>query len=153
MQPHSTAIAAICKRTWKKLLSAKPDLRRAGLVENGISSVLATYDRTANSSASTWRLKTCLSLAECRRVTGPWETRVPAAPEQLSLLRTPVKLAVCTDIRKVADLQCSSRTTQSVTQFATEMISWPQQRFTPYQYRLAVVDKNIAHGITTRWHR
>ena len=126
------------QKTVRKLLSAKPDLRRTGLVEDSISLVLTRCQ------TRTWNLderKNPISLAESRRVTGPWETRVPAAPEQLSLLRTPVKLAVCTDIRNVADLQCSSRTAPSAVQFATDMISSPPQQFTPYQYRLAVVDK------------
>ena len=61
---QSATISIIGKTSGKKLLAAKPDLRRTGVLEDGISSVLSgcqqrTWDWIANSSASSWRLKTC----------------------------------------------------------------------------------------------
>ena len=73
------------------------------------------------------------SWVKIRSSTGPRETRVPAVPEQLLLLRVPLSTApCCTDMRNVSDVQSSSRTALavSVVHLLTEIMSWPRQSLT-----------------------
>ena len=77
------------------------------------------------------------SWVKIRNSTGPWETRVPAAPVQLLVLRVPLSAASWTATRKVEELQSSSRTALSVVHVLTEMISWPRQSSPSIQHGTA----------------
>ena len=89
------------------------------------------------------------SWVKIRSSTGPWETRVPAAPVQLLLLRVPVSAASWTATRKVEELQSSSRTALSVVHVLTEMISWPRQSSPSIQHGTA--QKHNSKGCSYIW--
>ena len=130
--------------------NAMPDLWRTSLVKDGIS--------LAKHATLSWNLQPRLpatdtqeqpSWVKIRSSTGPWETRVPAAPVQLLLLRVPVSAASWTATRKVEDLQSSSRTALSVVQALTEMISWPRQSSPSIQHGTA--QKHNSKGCSYIW--
>ena len=115
--------------------NAMPDLWRTSLVEHGISlAEHATLAWIYSRGFLRLTLKskngaTEPSWVKIRSSTGPWETRVPAAPVQLLLLSFPFSAAsCCTERRKVLDPQCSSRTALavSVVHLLTEIMSWPR---------------------------
>ena len=127
--------------------NAMPDLWRTSLVKDGISwAEHATLSWNLYTTETSCSLRLTLkskngatepSWVKIRSSTGPWETRVPAAPVQLLLLRVPVSAASCsTDVRKVSDLQSSSRTALavSVVHLLTEIMSWPRQSLTLHTY-------------------
>ena len=147
--------------------NAMPDLWRTSLVKHGISLVehatLAwnlqpRLQRPATDTQDhhhlwTWKCNknraTEPSWVKLRSSTGPWETRVPAAPLQLLLLSFPVKAASWTATRKVEELQSSSRTALSAVHVLTEMISWPRQSSPSIHHGTA--QKHNSKGCSYMW--